>query len=29
MLNVIAALIPYIGYPKALNAIAVLDSLTL
>ncbi|EPV6653494.1 carboxymuconolactone decarboxylase family protein, partial [Campylobacter jejuni] len=29
LLNVIAALIPYIGYPKALNAIAVLDSLTL
>lgn len=29
LLNVIAALIPYIGYPRALNAIAVLDSLTL
>ncbi|MBX1797851.1 carboxymuconolactone decarboxylase family protein [Campylobacter jejuni] len=29
LLNVIAVLIPYIGYPKALNAIAVLDSLTL
>ncbi|HEA8088748.1 TPA: carboxymuconolactone decarboxylase family protein [Campylobacter coli] len=29
LLNIIAALIPYIGYPRALNAIAVLDSLTL
>ncbi|EIK2253439.1 carboxymuconolactone decarboxylase family protein [Campylobacter jejuni] len=29
LLNVIAVLIPYIGYPRALNAIAVLDSLTL
>ncbi|MFY4725120.1 carboxymuconolactone decarboxylase family protein [Campylobacter jejuni] len=29
LLNIIAALIPYIGYPKALNAISVLDSLTL
>lgn len=29
LLNIIAALIPYIGYPRALNAIAALDSLTL
>ncbi len=29
LLDIIAALIPYIGYPKALNAIVVLDSLTL
>ncbi|ECP7275876.1 carboxymuconolactone decarboxylase family protein [Campylobacter jejuni] len=29
LLNIIAALIPYIGYLKALNAISVLDSLTL
>ncbi|EPM2952378.1 carboxymuconolactone decarboxylase family protein, partial [Campylobacter jejuni] len=29
LLNIIAALIPYIGYPKALNAISALDSLTL
>ncbi|ELE9601753.1 carboxymuconolactone decarboxylase family protein, partial [Campylobacter jejuni] len=29
LLNIIAALIPYTGYPKALNAIIALDSLTL
>ncbi|WP_121763348.1 carboxymuconolactone decarboxylase family protein [Helicobacter burdigaliensis] len=29
LLNIIAALTPYIGYPRALNAIAALDSLTL
>ncbi|RTZ25231.1 carboxymuconolactone decarboxylase family protein, partial [Campylobacter coli] len=29
LLNIIAALIPYIGSPRALNAIAVLDGLTL
>lgn len=29
LLNIITALIPYIGYPKTLNAITTLDSLTL
>lgn len=29
LLNIIAALTPYIGYPRALNAISTLDSLTL
>ncbi|EAJ8943535.1 carboxymuconolactone decarboxylase family protein [Campylobacter jejuni] len=29
LLNIIAALIPYTGYPRALNAISALDSLTL
>lgn len=29
LLKIIAALVPYIGYPRALNAISALDSLTL
>ena len=29
LLGVITALVPYIGYPKSLNAIAALDSITL
>ncbi len=28
LLNIIAALVPYIGYPRALNAISALDELT-
>lgn len=27
LLNIIAALIPYIGYPKALNALNLLDDI--